>query len=118
MANDKDFILKNALEVGGIIKGTLGTITSSDLDLSTGDYFTDTLAANTTYTFSNAGDIQTFYLEVVGASTYEITWPTTVEWANGITPDAPSAGDTNFFIFSTDDSGTTYHGFKLLETLS
>lgn len=66
MANDKDFIVKNAVEVGGSTKVTLGTITSSDIDLSTGNYFSDTLAANTTYTISNAGDVQSFQVEVTG----------------------------------------------------
>jgi len=68
MANDKDFILKNAVEVGGPTKVTLGTITSSDIDLSTGNYFSDTLTANTTYTISNAGDVQSFQLEVTGGA--------------------------------------------------
>ena len=73
MANDKDFILKNAVEVGGPTNVTLGTITSSDIDLSTGNYFSDTLAANTTYTISNAGDVQSFQLEVTGdVSSYDI----------------------------------------------
>ena len=66
MANDKDFIVKNAVEVGKDTKVTLGTITSSNIDLSTGNYFNDTLAANTTYTISNAGDVQSFQLEVTG----------------------------------------------------
>ena len=66
MANDKDFLLKNAVEVGGPTKVTLGSITSSDIDLATGNYFADTLAANTTYTLSNAGDVQSFQLEVTG----------------------------------------------------
>ena len=66
MANDKDFIVKNAVELGKDTKVTLGTITSSDIDLSTGNYFSDTLAANTTYTISNAGDVQSFQLEVTG----------------------------------------------------
>ena len=69
MANDKDFLLKNAVEVGKDIKVTLGSITSSDIDLATGNYFADTLAANTTYTISNAGDVQSFQLEVTGGST-------------------------------------------------
>jgi len=64
MANDKNFIIKNALEVGKDTKVTLGTITSGTVDLSTGNYFAETLAANTTYTFSNAGDVQAFQLEV------------------------------------------------------
>jgi len=68
MANDKDFLLKNAVEVGGPTKVTLGSITSSDIDLATGNYFAETLAANTTYTLSNAGDVQAFQLEVTGGA--------------------------------------------------
>ena len=66
MANDKDFILKNPVEVGGPTNVTLGTITGSAINLSTGNYFKDTLASNTTYTISNAGDVQSFQLEVTG----------------------------------------------------
>ena len=73
MANDKDFLLKNAVEVGGPTKVTLGSITSSDIDLSTGNYFADTLAANTTYTLSNAGDVQSFQLEVTGGTVYGLS---------------------------------------------
>lgn len=74
MANDKDFLLKNAVEVGGPTKVTLGTITSNDIDLSTGNYFNDTLTTNTTYTISNTGDVQLFQLEVTGGvgSAYEV----------------------------------------------
>ena len=68
MANDKDFLLKNAVEVGGPTKVTLGTVTSNNIDLATGNYFADTLAANTTYTLRNAGDGQSFPLEVTGGS--------------------------------------------------
>ena len=74
MANDKDFIVKNAVEVGGSTKTTLGSITSGTVNLSTGNYFSETLAANTTYAFSNAGDVQSFQLEVTGGSAgYAIT---------------------------------------------
>ena len=68
MANDKDFVVAGAVEVGKDTKVTLGSITSSDIDLATGNYFADTLAANTTYTLSNAGDVQSFQLEVTGGS--------------------------------------------------
>ena len=66
MANDKDFVVAGAVEVGKDTKVTLGSITSSDIDLSTGNYFAETLAADTTYTLSNAGDVQSFQLEVTG----------------------------------------------------
>jgi len=118
MANDKDFILKNAVEVGGPTKVTLGTITSSDIDLSTGNYFSDTLAANTTYTISNAGDVQSFQLEVTGASTYTITWPSSIEWGGGVSPSAPADGETDVFTITTDDGGTTYTGVKTADNLS
>ena len=118
MANNKDFIVKNAVEVGGSTKTTLGTITSGTVNLSTGNYFSDTLAANTTYTFSNAGDVQSFQLEVTGASTYTITWPTSIEWAGGTAPAAPGAGETDLYTFSTDDGGTTYIGLKTADNLS
>jgi len=68
MANDKDFVVAGAVEVGKDTKVTLGSITSSDIDLATGNYFADTLAANTTYTISNAGSVQSFQLEVTGGS--------------------------------------------------
>ena len=65
MANDKDFIVKNAVEVGGSTKTTLGTVTNNNVDLSTGNYFADTPSGNSTYTFSNAGDNQSFQIEVI-----------------------------------------------------
>ena len=118
MANSKDFIIKNAVEVGGPTKVTLGTITSGTVDLSTGNYFAETLAANTTYTFSNAGDVQAFQLEVTGASTYTITWPASVEWAAGVAPSAPGSGETDVYTFVTDDTGTTYTGLHTADNLS
>jgi hypothetical protein len=68
MANDKDFILKNAVEVGGPTNVTLGTVTSDNIDLSTGNYFKDTPTGTSTYTISNAGDVQSFQLEVTGGT--------------------------------------------------
>jgi len=118
MANNKDFIIKNALEVGKDTKTTLGTITSSDVDLSTGNYFADTLASDTTYTFSNAGDVQAFQIEVTGASTYTITWPASVEWTGGAAPSRPAVGETDVYTFLTDDGGTTYIGLHTADNLS
>ena len=68
MANDKDFVVAGAVEVGKDTKVTLGTVTGNNIDLATGNYFTDTLAADTTYTISNAGDVQAFQLEVTGGA--------------------------------------------------
>lgn len=110
MANTKDFIVKNAVEVGGSTKTTLGVISSSVIDLSTGNYFNETLSANTTYTISNPGTNQTFQLEVTGASTYTITWPNTIKWAGSVAPSAPASGETAVYTIFTDDGGTSYIG--------
>lgn len=68
MANNQPFVLKNAVEVGKNIDVTLGSISSSTVDLSTGNYFAETLTANTTYTFSNPGDVQSFQMEITGGA--------------------------------------------------
>ena len=118
MANNKDFIVNGPVVVGKDTKVTVGTITASDIDLSTGNYFAETLTANTTYTISNAGAVQAFQLEVTGASTYTITWPTSIEWAGGVTPFSPLAGETDVLTFITDDVGTTYTGVKSIDSAS
>jgi hypothetical protein len=118
MSNNKDFLVNGPVVVGKDTKVTVGSITSSDIDLSTGNYFDDTLAANTTYTISNAGDVQAFQLEVTGASTYTITWPSSIEWAGGIAPAAPANGETDVYTFTTDDGGTTYTGVKSIDNAS
>jgi len=86
MANDKDFIIKNALEVGKDTKVTLGTVTSNNVDLSTGNYFADTPSGTSTYTFSNPGDVQAFQLELTGG-TAEVAsvFSTTLYTGNGST---------------------------------
>ena len=98
MANDKDFLLKNAVEVGGPTKVTLGSITSGDIDLSTGNYFADTPSGTSTYTISNAGDVQSFQLEVTGgtaevAQNFSTTLYTGTGAEQTITNDIDLAGD-------------------------
>ena len=110
MANSKDFVLDRAVEVGGSTKLTIGSISSSDIDLSTGNYFTDTLVSDPTYTFSNAGSVQYFQVEVTGASTYTVTWPTSVDWSGGTAASAPDSGVTAIYTCVTDDGGTSYFG--------
>ncbi len=118
MANDKDFVVNGPVVVGKDTKVTVGTITASAIDLSTGNYFAETLTANTTYTLSNAGAVQAFQLEVTGASTYTITWPSSIEWTGGSAPAAPATGETDVYTFTTDDGGTTYTGVQSADALS
>ena len=70
MANDKDFKIKNGLQVGGNVIEAVGTISGQTLDLSTGNVFSYTPAADTTFVFSNPPASGTAYgmtLKVTGA---------------------------------------------------
>lgn len=94
---------------------TVGTIASSTLDLSTGNVFSDAPSANVTYVFSNppaTGTAYGFTLKVTPSATVTVTWPASVDWAGGTAPTAPASGETDVFVFYTQDGGTTYYGFQ------
>jgi len=100
---------------------TVGTITSSDVDLSTGNTFEDTISTNTTYTFSNppaSGTAFGFTFKIDSSGTNTITWPASVNWAGGTAPDAPASGETDVFVFFTTDGGSNYYGFQAGDALA
>lgn len=69
MANDKAFKIKNGLSATRYLQSSTA-LAASDVDMSSGSYFTKTLSANTTFTFSNppaSGTAGSFALEVTGA---------------------------------------------------
>ena len=101
---------------------TFAAVTSSSnsttINCETGNVFSHTLSENTTFTFSNppaSGTAYGFSLKIVqdaSASGYTVTWPTSVDWTQSITPsltDTASAVDQ--FVFYTHDGGTTWYGF-------
>jgi hypothetical protein len=94
---------------------TVGTISSSTLDLSTGNVFSDAPATSPTYVFSNppaTGTAYGFTLKVTPSATVTVTWPASVDWAGGTAPTAPASGETDVYAFYTQDGGTTYYGFQ------
>lgn len=74
-----------------------------------------TPAANTTFTFSTTSltlantKSYTFELCVVLSSAYSLTFPSSVKWQDGETPDLSEAG-TYFLVFRTIDGGTNWLG--------
>jgi hypothetical protein len=125
MANNKDFILKNPVEVGGPTNVTLGTVTSNNIDLATGNYFADTPSGASTYTISNAGAVQSFQLEVTGgtaevAQNFSTTLYTGNSGTQTITNGIDLAGDgglvivrgrnvgSNTFVFDTERGASKY----------
>ena len=93
---------------------TVGTITSSTLDLASGNVFSDAPSANVTYVFSNppaTGTAYGFTLKVTPSATVTVTWPASVDWPSGTAPTAPASGATSVFVFYTQDGGSIYYGF-------
>jgi len=69
MANDKNLVVKNGLSATRYLQSSTA-VAASDVDVSLGSYFTKTLSADTTFTFSNppaSGNAGSFALEVTGA---------------------------------------------------
>jgi hypothetical protein len=102
------------LDINGNQMSNIVAVAALDVDCSLGNYFTKTISANSTFTFSNApaSRAYSFTLEVTytgGA----ITWPAAVVWPDNLVP-LLVAGRTNLFMFVTDDGGTRWRGAGLV----
>ena len=104
------------IAVDGPYKQTAEAVAALDINLSTGNYFTKTIAGNSTFTFSNppaSGTVGSFTLELTHSSG-TVTWPTSVKFPLD-TPPTLTAGKTHLFVFVTDDGGTRYRGAALAD---
>ena len=93
---------------------TVGSISGSTVNLATGNVFTFAPSTNTTFVFSNppaSGTAYGFTLKVTPSASITITWPASVDWPTGTAPDVPASGETNVYVFYTQDGGSTYYGF-------
>ena len=104
------------LTVDGPYKQAVEAVSALDNNLSTGNYFTKTINANSTFTFSNppaSGTVGSFTLELTHTSG-TVTWPTSVKFPADTAPTL-TAGKTHLFMFVTDDGGTRYRGAALAD---
>ena len=104
------------VSIDGPYKQAVEAVAALDIDLSTGNYFTKTINANSTFTFSNppaSGTVGSFTLELTHTSG-TVTWPTSVKFPADTAPTL-TAGKTHLFVFVTDDGGTRYRGAALAD---
>lgn len=74
-------------------------IAASDINWNLGSTFTKTLAANTTFTFSNAVDGRTIVVAVTNtASNFTVAW-TGVIWSGGTVPTQTGGAKTDVYTF-------------------
>ena len=105
-----------SFNIDGPYKQVAEAVSALDIDLSTGNYFTKTISANSTFTFSNppaSGTVGSFTLELTHTSG-TVAWPSSVKWPAD-TPPTLTTGKTHLFIFITDDGGTRYRGSALAD---
>lgn len=108
--------LNAGLTVDGPYKQIAEAVGALDIDLSLGNYFTKTINANSTFTFSNppaSGTAGSFTLELTHTSG-TVTWPASVKFPLDTAPTL-TAGKTHLFVFVTDDGGTRYRGAALAD---
>jgi len=115
MANDKDFVVNGPVVVGKDTKVTVGTVTSGAVDLSTGNYFTDSPSGDYTYTFTNPGAVQAFQIEATGGSeavaqTFNTTLYTGINAINSVNTGIDLAGDGGLvWIKSRNNDNSSAH---------
>lgn len=87
--------------------------TSATINLANSNVFAHTLSGATTYTITGAttGVAQSFSLIIKqGTTSYAITFPSSVKWADGEIPDLTTTSKTYELVFTTTDGGTTWRG--------
>jgi hypothetical protein len=94
----------------GPVRGNIVAVAALDIDCSAGNYFTKTIAGNSTFTFSNvpASRAFAFTLELTHTSG-TVAWPASVKWPADTAPTL-TTGKTHLFTFVTDDGGTRFRG--------
>ena len=106
------------LDVDGAYTSSVSAVGALDIDLSASNYFTKTIAGDSTFTFSNppaSGTVGSFTLEV-NYTSGNITWPGSVYWnGNGQTAPTITGGKVQLYMFVTRDGGTTYRGALLAD---
>jgi hypothetical protein len=102
------------LDLSGNYAQNITAVAALDLNLSTSNYFTKTINANSTFTVSNtpASRAFSFTLELTHTSG-TVTWFANVEWPAG-TPPTLTTGKTHLFMFVTDDGGSRWRASSLI----
>jgi hypothetical protein len=88
---------------------------ANDIALASGNVFTKTITATTTFTVSGwlaSGNVNSFILELTNGGAFAVTYFAGVKWAGGIAPTLTAAG-VDILGFYSHDGGTTVRGILL-----
>lgn len=107
-------VMTGDIYANGSFRGNVTAMGALDIDCSAGNYFTKTINASSTFTFSNvpAGSYS-FTLELTVTSG-AVTYPASVKWFADTAP-VFTNGKTSLLMFVTDDGGTRWRGAALVD---
>lgn len=101
------------LDANGFYTANIVAVAALDINCTAGNFFTKTINANSTFTFSNVPSSKSYSLTLELTHTSgTVTWPAAVAWPGGTTPSL-TTGRTHLFMFVTDDGGTRWRGAAL-----
>ena len=103
---------------GGVLENyreKLTTVSASggSINLSLGNVFVHTPSGNSTYSITNAVNLQAHSFTLIitmGSTVRTLTFPSSVKWQGGEIPDLTTASKTYVLTFMTVDGGTTWLG--------
>ena len=97
------------------VKETKVAVAASDINLSTGNYFSKTISTTTTFTVSNVpttGTVASFILDLTNGGSATVNWWSNVKWAGGTAPTLTASG-RDILGFFTHNAGTIWNGLVL-----
>jgi hypothetical protein len=101
---------KTVTQAAGALGSTIGAVA---IDVAAAQYYTATVGADTTFSFSNvpavANSIIGVILRLTNAGAHTVSWPASVKWPGGSAPAFTVAG-VDLVVLITDDGGTTWRG--------
>jgi hypothetical protein len=109
-ANSASPTFTGAIADDGSVSSNITVVPALNIDCSLGNYFTKTIAANSTFTVSNVpvARAYAFTLELLHTSG-TVTWFAGVQFS-GQTAPTLTIGRTHLFTFITDDGGARWRG--------
>jgi hypothetical protein len=111
-------ITNKAIATLGPVTQNVTAVAATAIDCSLGNYFTKTISATTTWTFTNVpSTAYGFILVLTNGGSQSVTWPAAVKWPNAVVPTLTVSG-VDVLTFLTDDSGTTWRGVMSMQNSS
>lgn len=96
----------------GAVRGLRVDMAALTVDCSAGNYFVKTVAANSTFAFSNvpAAPARFSLVVEINLTGGVISWPSSVIWSGGAAPSGLNTDKVHLFFFTTVNGGATWRG--------